>query len=305
MKVDNLGYDKPLYILAFDHRATFATELFNKKNAADLTKEEKELIKEFKMLIYKGFKKAVQDKIPSQNAAILCDEEYGEEVLFDARHNGYITILTIEKSGENVFNFQYKDFEEHIEKFKPKFTKVLIKYNPQDSEEIKAKQQENLKKISDYSHKNNYKFLLEVLVLPTKEQLEKVSGKREEYDVKYRPELTAEVVRSLQAKGIEPDIWKLEGMDSANDYSGVIKEARSGGRDNVSVVILGRGAEEEKVEEWLKIGSKVDGVTGFAVGRTIFWDPIERFYKGEIGKGEVIETISQKFINFYTIFTSS
>lgn len=304
MKLDDLGYNNPLYILAFDHRATFATELFKKKSK-DLSADEKEQIREFKMLIYKGFKKAVDDKIPLKNAAILCDEEYGEEVLMDAKHNGIITILTIEKSGQDAFDFQYEDFENHIEKFRPNFTKVLIKYNPKDAEEIKVLQQKNLKIISDYSHKNNYKFLLEVLVLPTKEQLEKVNGKRDEYDVKYRPELTAEVVRSLQSKGIEPDIWKLEGMDSANDYKGVIEEARSQGRKNVSVVILGRGAEEEKVEEWLKVGSQVPGVVGFAVGRTIFWDSIEKFYKGEIGKGEVIDTISQKFIHFYNIFTSS
>ncbi len=305
MNLSSLGYNKPLYILAFDHRATFAIELFGKKNANDLSEEEKEFIREFKMLIYKGFKKAVEEKIPTESAAILCEEEFGEEVMFDARHNGFITILTIEKSGQETFDFQYKDFGKHIEKFKPTFTKVLIKYNPKDSDEIKENQQENLKIISDYSHKNNYKFLLEVLVLPTKEQLERVGGERDDYDVKLRPELTAEVVRALQSKGIEPDIWKLEGMDSANDYTGVIKEVKSGKRGSVSVVILGRGAKEEKVEEWLKVGSKVDGVIGFAVGRTIFWDSIEKFYKGKIGKAEVIETISQKFQDFYNIFTSS
>lgn len=304
MNLSSLGYEKPLYILAFDHRATFATELFGKKSVSDLSEEEREFIREFKMLIYKGFKKAVEERIPTESAAILCDEEFGEEVMFDARHNGYITILTIEKSGQNTFEFQYKDFEQHIEKFKPTFTKVLIKYNPKDSEEIKEKQQNNLKIISDYSHKNNYKFLLEVLVLPTKEQLEQVNGQRDDYDVKLRPELTAEVVKSLQVKGIEPDVWKLEGMDSANDYTGVIKEAKSDRRENVSVVILGRGAKEEKVQEWLRVGSKVEGVIGFAVGRTIFWDSIEKFYKGEIGKAEVIETISQKFQEFYDIFTS-
>ncbi len=305
MNLSNLGYEKPLYILAFDHRATFAKEVFDKNGINDLSEEQREFIREFKMLIYKGFKKAVEEKIPKENAAILCDEEFGEEVMLDARHNGFITILTIEKSGEEKFEFRYKNFEEHIEKFKPQFTKVLIKYNPKDSEEVKKSQQESLKIISDYSHKNYYKFLLEVLVLPTKEQLKRVGGKRDEYDVRLRPELTAEVVKTLQSKGIEPDIWKLEGMDSANDYSGVIKEVKSGERKDVGVVILGRGAKEEKVEEWLKVGSKVNGVIGFAVGRTIFWDSIVKFYKGEISKAEVIEEVSQKFQDFYNIFISS
>lgn len=305
MDISALGYKKPLYILAFDHRSTFAVELFNLKSVKDLNEEQVRLIKEFKMLIYKGFKDAVEKLIPTDYAAILCDEEFGEEVLFDAKENGYITILTIEKSGQEEFDFEYKDFEKHIEKFKPDFAKVLIKYNPKDDEDLKKRQQEKLKTLSDYCRKNNLKFLLEVLVLPKKEQLEIVQGSREEYDTKLRPELTAEVIRTLQAKGVEPDIWKLEGMESAGDYSGVIKEVKSGGRENVGVVILGRGAGEEKVEDWLSVGSKVEGVIGFAVGRTIFWDSIEKFYKGQIGKAEVIQTVSERFMDLYNIFISS
>lgn len=304
MDLSNLGYKKPLYILAFDHRATFATELFNKSKISELSDDEKESIKEFKMLVYKGFKDSVEKLIPTDYAAILCDEEFGEEVLIDAKHNGFKTILTIEKSRQEEFDFQYENFGEHIEKFKPTFAKVLIKYNPKDSEALKKRQQDKLKILNDYCHNNNHKFLLEVLVLPTKEQFERVNGKREEYDVKLRPELTAEVIKTLQTKGIEPDVWKLEGMETAGDYSGVIKEAKSGGRDNVGIVILGRGAKEEKVTQWLRVGSEVHGVIGFAVGRTIFWDVIEKFYKGQIGKAEVIAKVSSNFQNFYRLFTS-
>lgn len=305
MDLSKLGYTKPLYILPFDHRSAFATELFKKQSIGDLSKEEKELIKEFKMLIYKGIKKAVENLIPKENAAILVDEEFGEEVLIDAKQNGFITILTVEKSGHEEFDFMYDDFKEHIEKFKPDFAKVLIKYNPKDSKDLKKRQQDKLKIISDYCHEKNYKFLLEVLVLPTKEQLFEVNGSRKEYDKRLRPELTAEVVRALQAEGIEPDVWKLEGMETVIDYAGVIAEVKSGGRKDVGVVILGRGANEEKVQEWLRVGAKVDGVIGFAVGRTIFWDLIEKFYKGEIGKASVIETISKKFESFYKVFSFS
>lgn len=303
MDLSKLGYNKPLYILPFDHRSTFATELFKKASLDDLNNEERELIREFKMLIYKGIKKATENLIPKENAAILVDEEFGQEVLIDAKHNGFITILTIEKSGHEEFDFMYDDFKAHIEKFKPEFAKVLIKYNPKDSSDLKKRQQDKLKIISDYCHQNNYKFLLEVLVIPTKEQLVKVNGSREEYDTRLRPELTAEVVKTLQAQGIEPDVWKLEGMETANDYLSVIKEARSGGRDNVGIIILGRGAKEEKVQEWLRIGAKVEGVIGFAVGRTVFWDVIEKFYKREMGKAAVIEVISKKFESFYKVFS--
>lgn len=306
MDFKKLGYTKPLYILPFDHRSTFAEKMFHHASMDELSSEEIHFLREFKMLTYKGFKLALERGIPTEYGAVLCEEEFGSEVLFDAKQNGFITILTIEKSGQNSFEFEYgNDFKEHIEKFKPNFTKVLIKYNPKDSNDLKIKQKKNLKLISDYSHDKNYKFMLEVLVLPTEEQLKIAKGDREEYDKMQRPALTVEVIKDLQGFGIEPDVWKLEGLEGSQDYKEIVKTVKESGRDNVSLVVLGRGANEEKVDEWIQIGATVDGVIGFAVGRTVFWDSLEKFYHGKIGKAEVIETIATNFLNFYNIFTSS
>jgi 5-dehydro-2-deoxygluconokinase len=303
--MEKLGYHKPLYILPFDHRRTFAQNMFGLKRVEDLNFEQRELIKEFKMLIYKGFKKAVETGIPTDLAAVLCDEEFGSEILLDAKHNGFVTILTIEKSGEETFKFQYDNYQQHIERFKPTFTKVLIKFNPEDSIVSKKAQIENLKKISDYSHKAGFKFLLEVLVIANIKQLHEAKGSRDIYDTKLRPNLTIKAIREIQQAGIEPDIWKLEGFDSPKDYKNIVLQVKSGGRDNVNLVILGRGAEEEKVDQWLKIGAKVEGVVGFAVGRTVFWEALEKFHRGEISKKEVIDKIASNFLHFYNIFTSS
>lgn len=302
--MDKLGYDKPLYILPFDHRATFAQNMFGLSFIEDLSEEQIHLVKEFKMLIYKGFKKALGNGIPANHAAILCDEQFGSEVLIDAKHNGFITILTTEKSGRFEFRFQYgTEFKEHIEKFKPTFTKVLVKYNPADSDDLKIRQKEAIKQLSDYSHENNYKFLLELLVIPTDDQLGSLGG-RESYDINMRPSLTVEVIKDFQLFGIEPDVWKIEGFEKEEHYADIIKSIRAEGRDKVSLVILGRGANEEKVDDWLRIGSRVEGVIGFAVGRTVFWQTIEKFNKGEIGKAEVINTVAENFFEFYEMFVS-
>jgi len=285
--------------------------MFGKDSILDLNAEEKEQVREFKMLIYKGFKDALEKLIPTDYAAILCDEEFGGEVLLDALHNRFKTILTVEKSGEDEFKFQYPDFEEHIQKYHPTFAKVLIRYNPEDHEDLKQRQKKNLKLVSDFCHYNNYKFLLEVLVIPIKEQL-KDAGTKSAYDTKFRCDLTVEMIKDLQNSGIEPDVWKLEGFETVKDYEKVIKVIKIDGREFVNLVVLGRGANEEKVDEWLRtgakeewfeVGSKVEGVIGFAVGRTIFWDALEKFYKREIGKAEVIRIVSDNFQKFYRVFS--
>ena len=111
MEFADLGYTKPLYILPFDHRATFAQKMFGKNSILDLNAEEKEQIREFKMLIYKGFKDSLEKLVPTDYAAILCDGKFGSEILLDALHNRFNTILTVEKSGKEEFMFQYPDLQ--------------------------------------------------------------------------------------------------------------------------------------------------------------------------------------------------
>jgi len=306
-----LGYTKSLYILPFDHRATFAKNLFGKESILDLSGDEREAIRELKMLIYRGFKDAVEKLIPVDAAAILCDEEFGSEILIDALHNGFITLLPVEKSGKKEFEFQYEDFADHIERFHPKFVKALVRYNPQDPQDSKKRQKNNLKKLSDYCEKNNHKFLLEVLVIPTQAQLKEI-GTKQMFDSKLRQELIIEAIKDFQNSGIEPDIWKLEGFDKEESYKEIIEEIKAGGRDNVNLIILGRGEKKEEVEEWLEagvkemltIGSRTEGVIGFAVGRTVFWNAVEKFHRGQIGKAEAIQTISENFQHFYKVFTT-
>lgn len=304
MDVSNLGYTKPIYILPFDHRAFFARSLFNLQTTDELDEEQKHVLREFKMLIYKGFKQAVEKGIQKEYAAILCEEEFGSEVLIDAGHNGFITILTVEKSGAKELEFRYEDYREHIERFKPTFVKILLNYNPKDEIDLKERQKQKLKLISDYSHENNYKFLLEVLVNSTPEQLAESNGSREDFDRNQRPDLTVELIKEFQDYEIEPDVWKLEGFETEEAYKKVVAAIRSEKRGDVSLVVLGRSESDKRVEKWLKLGAKVEGVIGFAVGRTIFWEVLEKFYKGEVGKAEVIEEISQNYFNFYKIFTS-
>lgn len=303
--MENLGYNKSLYILPFDHRATFAQKVFNKNSIADLTSEEHQLITEYKKIVYEGFKKAAQNTVPKESAAILIDEEFGDEILKDAKENGFLTILTTEKSGQDEFEFQYGgDFPAHIEKYNPQFVKVLIKYNPEDAQDLKTRQLEKLKIVSDFCQVKGFKFLLEVLVIATKNQQEKSGGSKEQFDKLLRPGLTVELIKELQAAGVEPDVWKLEGFDSKEDYNEIIRTARDNGRNNVGFVILGRGENEEKVDEWLKIGKDVVGVIGFAVGRTVFWQAILDFRSSTKTREEAVTQISENFTNFYKIFTS-
>ena len=299
----NIGYNKYLFILPFDHRSTFEKGMFEIGNEDSLTDEQKEKIKEEKKIIYEGFKKAVSESIPKEFAAILVDEEYGDEILKNAREENFITLLTVEKSGQKEFGFEYADeFGEHIKKYNPTFAKALVRYNPEDGPELKERQLRELKRLNDFCHGNNYKFMIEVLIGVSESQLSNMGGDKNKYDRELRPRLAVEVVREFQEKGVDPDVWKMEGMGKEEDYRVFAERARIDGRDNVGIVILGRGAEQEVVEKWITAGAKIEGVIGFAVGRTVFWDPLVLFKDGKISRDEAVDQISKNFQHFYNLF---
>lgn len=300
--INNLGYNKPLYILAFDHRGTFAKQIFGVE-MEQLDEDQKVQIKEFKQIIYDGFKDALSKGVPKEHAAILVDEDFGDSILTDAKMNGFMTIVSVEKTGQDSFAFEYgSEYGEHLEKYMPTFSKALIRYNPEDSDQKKKQQGDSLKILSDYSHRHGFKFLLEPLIPASQSQLAKVNGDKNEYDRLLRPGLTVTMVKELQDAGVEPDIWKLEGLEAKEDYKNVVAQARSGGRSDVSMVVLGRGATEEKVEEWIRTGAQVEGVVGFAVGRTIFWEPLVSFHEGKIQREEAVLEISHQFHRLYKDF---
>ena len=295
-----LGYNKPLFILAFDHRASFAKMIFGKE---ELSSQETELERGYKHLIYQGAVKAISEGLTKEYCGILVDEYSGDRVLKDAAKAGLITILTTEKSGQKEFMFEYgQDFPAHIERYHPTFTKALVRYNPDGSLGENEHSRQQLKILSDFSHANGYKFLIEPLVLPTKAELWEVSGNRRRFDKEVRPDLIVRMIKELQLAGVEPDIWKIEGLSEPVFYEEVVAQARSGGRGEVSCVILGRGESKEEVEKWIYAGRQVSGLTGFAIGRTIFSQALMDLHKMKINENEAISQIAGNYLHFYRIF---
>ena len=288
---------KELLILAFDHRASFLEKMFEIKNRKP-TPEEKKQIEDYKKIVFEGFKLSIKKSVPKEIAGLLVDEEFGSGVLREAKKDGLAFAMPVEKSGQEEFDFEYgDDYAEHIEEFDPTFVKVLVRYNPESDATLNKRQLERLKKLSDYLAQKKRTFLFELIVPALPAQLTKLGGSKETYDKELRPKLMVESLKEIQAAGVEPSIWKLEGVDKPEFAKAVVKQAQSNGR-KAGVITLGRGESKEKVQEWLKVGAKIPGIIGFAVGRTIFWQPLADHKAGKINRKEAVEKIAQNYIEF-------
>jgi len=296
------GYDRPLYILPFDHRGSFETKMFGWHEP--LSAEQTAEIAAAKQVIYDGFKAAIAGGVPSEDAAILVDEQFGAAILRDARAQGYHYACSAEKSGQEEFDFQYgDDFAAHIEEFQPTFCKVLVRYNPEGDPDLNRRQAERLSRLSSYLQAAGRSlFMFELLVPPEKAHLDKLNGDKKAYDLEVRPRLMVQTIRELQDAQVEPDIWKIEGLDRPEDCERIVAAARRDGREKVGCIILGRGEDEQQVRKWLTVAAGVEGFIGFAVGRTDFWDPLVAWRSGKATRDAAVAEMARHYREFVDIF---
>jgi myo-inositol catabolism protein IolC len=298
-----LGYDGKLYILAFDHRGSFQKKMFGIEGAP--TAEQTATIADAKHLIYEGMEAAVKRGLDAAATGVVVDAQFCGKIPTQARDQGLKLAMPVEKSGQNEFDFEYgAEFGAHIEKFNPDFSKVLVRYNPDDPDtEMNQRQLGRLKELADWLHAHDRKFLFELLVPATDAQLESVGGSSDRYDAELRPELMRRAIENCQTFGIEVDVWKIEGVDEQSDAAMLAEQARSGrGREGVTCVLLGRGASTDKVAEWLRTASPVEGFIGFAIGRSIWWDALKGFLGKELDRETAAAKIADNYLHFVDVY---
>ena len=298
----SIGFDKPLYVLPFDHRATFQTQMFGWKGA--LTLDQTAQITGAKQVIYEGFKAAIASGVPKDKAGILVDEQFGAAILRDAAESGYSTSCPVEKSGQEEFDFEFgEEFGKHIEAFHPTYCKVLVRYNPEGDRALNVRQSSRLRRLSDYLHRESRSlFMFELLVPPLKAQLERFRADKGAYDLELRPQLMVRAIEELQNAAVEPDVWKIEGLDRGHDCENIVAAARRGGRRKVGCIVLGRGEDDVKVCHWLTTAAATPGFIGFAVGRTTFWEPLMAWRQKQITREGAVAAIARRYQEFVDIF---
>ena len=296
------GYDRPLYIQPFDHRGSFQTRMFGWKSR--LSEAQTAEIAAAKRVVYDGFLSALAAGAPKDKAGILVDEQFGAAILRDAAAAGIVTAAPAEKSGQDEFDFEYgEDFAKHIESVRPTFCKVLVRYNPESDKEMNRRQAARLRRLSDYLVRaGRSRLMFELLVPAEKAQLEKLKGDKRAYDRELRPQLMVGAIEELQDAGVDPDVWKIEGLDRREDCEKIVATARAGGRASVGCIILGRGENDAKVREWLATAAGVAGFIGFAVGRTVFWDPLADWRAGKTTREAAVGEIARRYRGFVGVF---
>jgi myo-inositol catabolism protein IolC len=105
-----------------------------------------------------------------------------------------------------------------------------VRDNPESARPSREKQFDALRRVSQALSELGVPLLYELLVPATHEQLARVNGDPARYDRDVRPELVVAVIADNQAAAVEPSIWKIEGLETADAARAVVAQARAGGR---------------------------------------------------------------------------
>jgi myo-inositol catabolism protein IolC len=292
-----------LYLLPFDHRGSFEKDLFGVADGAEPDDAQRARISDLKVLIYEGLEEALVNGAPSASAGVLVDEEFGADIARRAKVAGLTLALPVERSGRDEFDFEYGDgFARHIEEFDPDFVKVLVRFNPDGDAEINARQATRLAYLSDWLRQHGRALLFELLVPPTKAQLACVREDVAAYEHTALPGLVVRAMAALQQAGVEPDVWKIQGLDDRVDCANAVAQARAGGRDDVVCIVLGHGADDARVKHWLNEAAGVDGYVGFAVGRTVWFDALADHVAGRCDRAMARTRIAENYQEMIDVY---
>lgn len=283
----------PLYMLAFDHRQVLR-DLYPEAGTQDLEAA--------KVTVLDALASLSHD-LPKESLAFLVDEEYGGAAARSARERGLYVAMPIEASRTKVLQFQFPDdYAERFARFDPQAVKALVFHNPADDAERKQTQFTLLRQAGEFAREQHRDYLLEVLIPPTAEQLEKCGGDKSGFRANLFAELLVESIAEMQEFGIEPDIWKIEGLETVAETAAIAAQANSRGRDDVRCIVLGSGESQEKVHGWLANASAVPSFSGFAIGRTVWHGPLGEMLAGRISRDEAVEAMATSFAELISAF---
>jgi myo-inositol catabolism protein IolC len=267
-----------VYMLAADHR--WQWEAWCRE--ADVPFER---IREVKSLIVDAFLAAREESGEvRQYGSLLLDLVYGSAQVERALALRIPVATPAEKAGVFPLEWGFDRFEEALP---GNCAKVLIRYRPEWAEEVREAQFERLRVLQDWCARQSITYLIEIIVMREQES-------EHEFETTGRPRIIADLIRASYARGIAPALWKLEGTADAAGAALIDEAIRE--RPECRQIILGKAADAATIAGWFDAAAAMPSAIGFAIGRSVSWQPGTRYLLGQMSGADATAEIAGGYL---------
>lgn len=271
--------DQPLYILAFDHRLQFESSCF-----VNAVKEVK--IRQFKQHVYKGFLQVAKQQ---PFAAMLLDTTYGQEILNDANQQSMMIGVPIEMAGSLPVRWLGGKslYQTLLSQPAHWFVKVMWHFHPDMDYAIRQQQLNQLSHLHQVCCQLGRQWMLEFVV-------------PDEYSANALDVVTT--IRRVYQNGIQPTWWKLAALTNRNDWLSVQSEILQNDSQARVILMGGQCKALECYQSRFSAAKDIDCVSGFAIGRSIFWQPWQDWCDDKISLQDVEMQVAANYQAFIDLW---
>lgn len=268
---------QPVYVLAADHR-------WQIEEWCDAHGTNRARIPELKALVVEGFRLArLRNPAVARHGALLLDEQYSSELIRAARADGILVATPVERAGVFPLEWTSEPFDAALT---GDLAKVIVRHRPEYSGERVAAERQKLKTLGDWCLAHGRPFLLEVVVMREHED-------EATFETAGRPAILADYIRASYAAGIVPDFWKVEGTTDAG--AAAVVDAAVAERRGPRFLVLGKGAGFDLVESWFVAARRMTTAGGFAIGRTVYWEPCVKWMDGRLDREGAVAQVAANY----------
>lgn len=268
-----------IYMLASDHRWQW-------EEWCDGAGIHRERIAEVKGLVFQAFARARERSDDVRRfGALLLDGTYGAAAVAAARAAAIPVGTPVERAG--CFPLEWQDDPFHVGLPGNDFAKVLVRYRPEWPEAAREAQMRRLLELQRWCRDAAMTLLVEIIIMRHDED-------EREFEEHGRPALLASLIREAYARGLVPELWKIEGTSSASGAAVIDAAIRE--RTGPRGLILGKGADTATIEGWFAAAAALPATAGFAVGRSVFWRPCTAYLKGQQDPRAAVDEIAGNYL---------
>ena len=254
----------PVYMLAVDHRWQW-------EDWCDNAGVEHARIPGVKTLAADAFLDAcAQDARIASHGALLIDALYATPQVDRLMAVGATVGTPAEWPGAHPLRWQSEPMGDALT---GRFVKVLARHRPEFAASSVREQIDRLLDLQAWCRDHAQPLVLEVVV-------PRATEPEAEFEATGRAPIMAGYIRRAYAAGLVPDYWKLEGTTDA--AAATLVDRAIAEHPSPRFLVLGKAAGMDLVERWFAAATSMTTAAGFAIGRTVYFEPATRWLCGEL-----------------------